>query len=49
VSGDEAFAQAIADLLSDRYQVFLYTDRQREIAGTDGELTSNAVFAKESR
>jgi hypothetical protein len=49
VSGDEPLAQQIADLLSDRYKMFLYTERQRELAGTDGEVTFKSIFARESR
>lgn len=46
---DEPLAHEINGLLADRYQTFLYSERQKEIAGTDGELTFKTVFTKESR
>lgn len=46
---DEGLAREINDLLSDRYQTFLYSERQQEIAGADGELKFKAVFAEEAR
>jgi hypothetical protein len=46
---DEGLASEINDLLSDRYQTFLYSERQKEIAGTDGELKFKAVFAEDAR
>jgi hypothetical protein len=49
MSRDEAFAQEINDALQDRYQTFLYSERQKELAGTDGEETFKKVFAKEAR
>ena len=49
LSRDEPLAFEIADLLSDRYKVFLYSQQQREMLGTDGELTCKAVFAEQTR
>jgi hypothetical protein len=46
---DEGLASEINDLLSDRYQTFLYSGRQKEIAGTDGEIKFKTVFAEEAR
>lgn len=46
---DEPLAQEINDLLSDRYKTFLYSERQKEIAGADGELKFKSVFAEEAR
>jgi len=49
LSQDEALATEINDLLQDRLKTFLYSKRQGEIAGTDGEETFNRVFGEESR
>lgn len=46
---DEQLATKINDLLTDQLSTFLYYERQKEIAGTDGEKTLNDVFGKESR
>lgn len=46
---DETLAQEINDLLSDRYKTFLYSERQKEIAGADGELKFKQIFAEEAR
>ncbi len=46
---DEGLASEINDFLSDRYQTFLYSERQKEIAGTDGEIKFKTVFAEEAR
>lgn len=46
---DEAMARELNDLLSERLTTFVYFDRQKEIAGTDGEETFNRVFVAESR
>jgi hypothetical protein len=48
LSQDETVAQQLNDLLQDRYRTFLYSERQKELAGTDGEETFKAVFAKEA-
>jgi hypothetical protein len=46
---DESIATELNDLLQDRLNTFLYSKRQGEIAGTDGEETFNRVFSDESR
>jgi hypothetical protein len=46
---DEGLATEINDLLQDRVRIFLYSKKQGEIAGTDGEKTFNAVFGEEAR
>ncbi|MDP3027900.1 MAG: hypothetical protein Q8O04_00070 [Deltaproteobacteria bacterium] len=46
---DEDLATQINDLLQDRLQTFLYSRRQGELAGTDGEKTFNRVFSSEAR
>jgi hypothetical protein len=46
---DEAFATELNDLLQDRLRTFLYSKKQDEIAGTDGEKSFNSVFGKEAR
>ena len=46
---DEALATELNDLLADRLRPFLYSKKQGEIAGTDGEETFNGVFGQESR
>jgi hypothetical protein len=46
---DEALATELNDLLADRLRTFLYSKKQGEIAGTDGEETFNDVFRQEAR
>jgi hypothetical protein len=46
---DEELAIQINDLLKDRVTTFIYTQKQKEIAGTDGEETFNRVFGSEAR
>jgi len=46
---DEQEATKIDDLLKNRLNTFLYSKKQEEIAGTDGEETFHNVFGKESR
>lgn len=46
---DESLASALNDLLSDRLSTFLYTQRQSELAGSDGEKTLNEVFGEAAR
>lgn len=46
---DESLATQLTDLLQDRYKVFLYSSRQEDLAGGDGEKLFNAVFGEESR
>lgn len=49
LSGDEPVATQLNDLLQDRLSTFLYSKRQGEIAGTDGEKNFNSVFGEKSR
>jgi len=49
VARDEALATQLADLFEGRLRVFLYSRRQEQLAGTDGEKTFYDVFAKQSR
>lgn len=46
---DEQLATQVNDLLQDRMSTFLYTERQKEIAGKDGEVELNKVFEAEAR
>lgn len=46
---DEPLAAQLNDFLQDRLRIFLYSKRQGEIAGTDGEKSFNAVFGKAAR
>ena len=46
---DEELATQLNDLLQDRVSTFLYSRRQGELAGTDGEKMFNQVFGSESR
>lgn len=49
MAGDEGLAVQLNDLLQERLSTFLYSERQAEIAGTDGESSFNDVFAKQAR
>jgi hypothetical protein len=49
LSQDEALATELNDMLQDRLRTFLYSKKQGELAGTDGEKTFNAVFGHEAR
>lgn len=49
LAGDEPLATQLNDLLHERLSTFLYSKRQGEIAGTDGEKSFNSVFGEESR
>jgi hypothetical protein len=46
---DEHVAMGINDLIQDRLSTFIYSKRQEELAGTDGEETFNRVFGEEAR
>lgn len=46
---DEEFANELTSLLEERLTVFLYSKRQEEISGTDGEDTFNRIFGSQSR
>jgi hypothetical protein len=49
IAKDEALATQLADQFEGRLRVFLYSRKQEQLAGTDGEKTFNDVFRKESR
>lgn len=49
VAKDEMLAVELNDLLSSRFKTFLYSERQKELAGTDGEESFKAVFGAQSR
>jgi hypothetical protein len=46
---DEIIANQLNDALSGRVKTFLYSEQQKNLAGTDGEKTFNAVFERKSR
>lgn len=46
---DESLATQLSDLLQDRFEIFLYSRKQEQLAGTDGEITFNSVFGSEAR
>jgi hypothetical protein len=46
---DEAIAYEVNDLIQDRIETFIYSKKQEELAGTDGEKKFNDVFFKDSR
>jgi hypothetical protein len=48
-SQDEGLASKLNDLLQDRFKTFLYSERQKELAGRDGEETFSTVFATKAR
>jgi hypothetical protein len=48
-SKDEALAQQLSDLLSDRLSTFIYSEQQKALAGRDGEEAFNAVFMSKAR
>src|SRR5437899_11207412 len=49
LSQDVDLARELADGLSPQLRVFVYIDRQREIAGTDGLTTFRAIFRSATR
>jgi hypothetical protein len=49
MASDEEFASKINDLLQDRLETFIYSKKQEELAGTDGEEAFNRVFGSEAR
>lgn len=49
INQDEQLATQINDLIQDRISTFLYSERQCEIAGTDGETKLNQVFGSDAR
>jgi hypothetical protein len=49
VQEDEQLANEIEHLLADRLTTFIYSSRQKELAGRDGEQRFAEVFSKEAR
>ncbi|PCH98654.1 MAG: hypothetical protein COB85_01210 [Bacteroidetes bacterium] len=49
LADDEELAVELSDLISDRVPTFIYSKRQEELGGSDGEITFNNIFGKESR
>jgi len=49
LSGDESIAEKIGDELRDRMNVFIYSERQKELAGKDGVETFSKVFKEDAR
>ncbi len=46
---DEDLAKSLSDLFEGRLTSFIYSRKQEELAGTDGETTLNRVFGEEAR
>ena len=46
---DESTAVQLNDQLQDRFRTFLYLERQKELAGKDGEAAFADVFGREAR
>ncbi|KQQ90977.1 hypothetical protein [Aureimonas sp. Leaf324] len=46
---DQGLAQQLNDLLAGRFRTFIYTEQQKVLAGTDGEITFNAVYGGKAR
>jgi hypothetical protein len=46
---DETLAVKLNDLLRRQFRTFIYTEHQKKLAGTDGEVTFNKVFGDEAR
>ena len=46
---DEGVATQLNDLLATRLKTFIYSERQREIAGTDGQESFSKVYGKTAR
>jgi hypothetical protein len=46
---DEAIATELNDLISGRLKTFIYSERQKEIAGRDGQEAFSEVYGKKAR
>jgi len=46
---DESLASQLNDLIQERYSTFIYYERQKELAGRDGENKFKKVFRDEAR
>ena len=49
LADDEELVLQLNDLIKDRLNTFVYSERQKELAGTDGMESFSKVFAEESR
>ena len=49
VAMDEGVATQLNDLLSPRLKTFIYSERQRDIAGTDGQESFSKVYGRSAR
>ncbi len=49
LSQDETLAERLSDIVSERYEVFLYSKRQEHLAGKDGEKEFADVFSNQAR
>ncbi len=49
LAADEGLAVQLAEQLRDRYKVFVYSERQKELAGKDGLEQFSRIFGGESR
>lgn len=49
LKGDESAAIDLADTLAERYKCFVYSKKQEELVGTDGQETFSAVFGERAR
>lgn len=49
LSQDEDLAQRLANIVAEHYEVFIYKEKQIDLAGKDGEQEFAEVFAKQSR
>ena len=49
LADDESIAIELNDLIQDRLSTFLYSKKQEELAGTDGEKKFNSVFGEQAR
>ena len=49
LEGDHGLAVAAAERLRDRMSVFVYSENQKDIAGTDGVVKFSAVYKSEAR
>ena len=49
LADDEAVAIKLANRLGSRWKVFVYSERQKELAGTDGVEVFSAVFKEDCR
>ncbi len=46
---DEPQVNELNDLIQDRFSIFLYSERQEVLAGTDGEESFSRAFAIDAR